>query len=294
MPKHKAGFVNIIGYPNVGKSTLMNALLGEKISIVTPKVQTTRHRILGIMTEKQYQIVFSDTPGILEPKYELQKSMLSYIEGSLEDADIILYLIEPADEPEKHNNYLKKISNLKIPFYLVINKIDLAKNQNNLEAVLDKWKKVINTDQIIPISALYDFNLKKILYEIIKSLPYHPPYYTDERITDKSERFIASEIIREKIFLKYRQEIPYSTEVLITSFKDEDILRITAEIFVNRKSQKPILIGKGGFALKEIGVNSRKDLEIFFDKQVYLELRVKVRENWRNKAIFLKQFGYIN
>ena len=292
MSAFKSGFVNIIGLPNAGKSTLINQLLGEKIAIVSPKVQTTRQRILGFINTDHYQIIFSDTPGILEPSYELQKFMMQEVNEALTDADIILYIADISDKTELHINYLEKIRSLSIPFYLLLNKIDLI-NQKVLIERIGQYQSLVSHEHIIPLSALHNFNVQSLLQEIIEKLPEHPPYFEDDILTDKSERFIASEIIREKIFLHYHQEIPYACEVAILSFKDEEsILRISAEIYVERKSQKPILIGKGGEALKEIGTEARLDMEKFFGKKIFLELHVKVRENWKSNPLFLKRMGF--
>lgn len=292
MGDFKSGFVNIFGYPNVGKSTLINALIGEEISIVTKKVQTTRQRLLGMITTKDFQIVLSDTPGILDPKYELQKAMVADIEGAFEDADIILYLTEIDDKLEKHLSYLEKIKKLQIPYYLLINKIDLGE-QNKLEQKITEWEAHVEKKQIVPLSALHKFNVIALLEEIKNNLPIHEAYYDDDILTDKSERYIASEMIRKQIFLNYEQEIPYSSEVVVTSFKEEEnIIYINADIYVSRRTQKPILIGKGGKMLKQVGTESRLEMEMFFNKKVYLELYVRIKENWRNKPNDLRRFGY--
>lgn len=289
---YKSGFVNIIGLPNAGKSTLLNALLGEKISIVTPKVQTTRHRIIGILTGKNYQIVFSDTPGILEPKYMLQEKMLNAVNEAIEDADILLYIIDINDDPQQHKSTISKLTTKETPTLLIMNKIDLVKEDELLNK-LDQFASTFPGANILPVSALHKFNLDKLMKYIVNHLPEHPPYFPEDQITDRSERFIASEIIREKVFAMYRQEIPYSTEIMITGFNEEEnLIKIYAEIVVNRKSQKPILIGKGGKALKATGTEARKELERFFNKKVFLELFVKVRENWRDTPTFLRSFGY--
>ncbi|MCJ0742123.1 GTPase Era [Pedobacter montanisoli] len=288
---HKAGFVSIIGKPNVGKSTLMNAIVGEKLSIITPKAQTTRHRILGIVNSEDYQIVFSDTPGIIKPKYELQDSMMSAVSLSLSDADLILFV---TDIHEKHdeNDVLEKIANSNIPLVVLINKIDTATQ----ELVAEKtafWQEKLNPLYIFAISALHQYNLEGLLPLILEHLPEHPAYYDKEDLTDRHLRFFASEIIREKIFLNYQKEIPYSTEVIITSFKEEDgLTRISAEIIVERDSQKNILIGKGGSALKKVGTEARKDIEKFIDQKIFLQLFVKVIPDWRSKKNYLKSFGY--
>lgn len=288
---HKAGFVSIVGKPNVGKSTLMNKLVGENLSIITAKAQTTRHRIMGILSGEDFQIVYSDTPGLLEPKYELHKSMMNYVKVSLEDADVVLLVVELG---EKYDEVaLQRIGNVKAPIILVINKIDRAKG-SQLEDKIEYWKKTFQAKTIIPVSALNGTNVDLLLKSIIELLPVHPAFYPKDDLTDKSERFFASEIIREKIFLNYEQEIPYSSEVGIESFKEEDkIIKVRAIIYVERDSQKGILIGKGGASLKKVGIEARKDLEAFFGKQVFLETHVKVADNWRKQKQRLKQFGYL-
>jgi len=288
---HKAGFVSIVGKPNVGKSSLMNKLVGENLSIITNKAQTTRHRIMGMLNGEDFQIVYSDTPGILEPKYELQKAMMSYVNVSLEDSDLILLVVE-LDQKYDEETFarLKKVNT---PILLLVNKIDLGKGS----AVEDKvlyWKTQLPGTEIITVSAKTGENLDKVLSTIKNMLPEHPAYYPKDEMTDRSERFFASEIIREKIFLNYEQEIPYSTEVSIESFKEEEkIIRIRAVLFVERDSQKGILIGKAGSSLKKVGSEARKDLEAFFGKQVFLETHVKVADNWRKEKDKLKRFGYI-
>lgn len=293
MGDFKSGFVNIFGYPNAGKSTLINALIGEDISIVTKKVQTTRQRLLGLLSTKEFQIVFSDTPGILEPKYELQKAMVADIEGAFEDADIIIYITEIDDNMDKHLPYLEKIKKLNVPYFVLINKIDLSE-QDKLEKKISEWEKYVEKKQIVPLSALHKFNIIALLEELKNKLPVHEAYYDHDILTDKSERYIASELIRKQIFLNYEQEIPYSTEVVVSSFKEEEkIIFINADIYVSRRSQKPILIGKGGKMLKEVGTESRKEMELFFNKKVFLELYVRIKENWRNKPDDLRRFGYM-
>ncbi len=288
---HKAGFVSIVGKPNVGKSSLMNKLVGENLSIITNKAQTTRHRIMGMLNGDDFQIVYSDTPGILEPKYELQKAMMSYVNVSLEDSDLILLVVE-LDQKYDEETFarLKKVNT---PILLLVNKVDLGKGS----AVEDKvtyWKTQLPGTEIITVSAKTGENLDKVLITIKNMLPEHPAYYPKDEMTDRSERFFASEIIREKIFLNYEQEIPYSTEVSIESFKEEDkIIRIRAILFIERDSQKGILIGKAGSSLKKVGTEARKDLEAFFGKQVFLETHVKVADNWRKEKDKLKRFGYI-
>lgn len=292
MKEFKAGFVNIVGFPNVGKSTLLNAFMKEKVSIVTPKAQTTRNRILGFLNTGDYQVIFSDTPGILEPRYELQRAMLFHVEEALEDADILIYMTEAGDSPEKHSEYVAKIRELKIPVFLVINKADEV-SQEKATSVYEYWRNEFQEDEIYLISALHDFNIDQLLNGILEKLPVHPPYFDEDILTDKSERFIASEIIREKIFLIYKQEVPYSTEVVVNSFKEsDDIIRISADIYVERESQKPILIGKRGSSIKRTGTLAREEMEKFFSKKIYLELFVKVKENWRNNRNMLKSLGY--
>lgn len=292
IPNHKSGFVNIIGKPNVGKSTLMNKLVGENISIITSKAQTTRHRILGMLNGEDFQIVYSDTPGLLKPQYELHKSMMQSVRLSIEDADVLLLMVEVFEEVDKKllDPILRKTEGKII---LLLNKTDLVKDPKELDEKTYLWKSYHNFDCIIPVSALEGTNLDLVFSEILKHLPVHPPYYPKGQLTDKPERFFASEIIREKIFQTYKQEIPYSTEVVITDFKeDETIIRMRAEIYVERNSQKGIIIGKQGASLKKIGIEARKDLEAFFDKQVYLEQYVKVEKDWRRKKNKLNQFGY--
>jgi GTP-binding protein Era len=289
--QHKAGFVSIIGKPNVGKSTLMNRLAGEKISIITPKAQTTRHRILGILNREDFQIVFSDTPGIIRPEYVLHKNMMQFVRASLEDSDIILFMAEinQGYNPEEIKSLFSKTT-AKIIF--ILNKTDQA-HKTEIERDLLSWKNIWNFDAMFSISALKGEGTEEIFEKIIELLPVHPPYFPKDQITDRPERFFASEIVREKIFLNYSREIPYSTEVVITDFReDESIIRMRAEIYVERESQKGILIGKGGEALKQVGIAARKDLELFFGKQVYLEQHVKVEKDWRKRKDKLARFGY--
>ncbi len=292
---HKAGFVALVGKPNSGKSTLMNTVLGEKLAIVTHKAQTTRHRIMGILNSEDYQIVFSDTPGIISPKYELHEKMMRFVEKSLEDADVIL-LVTSLDESHDEEDAIQKLKKVldkkKIPLIVILNKTDLV-NQEIIDTKITRWKEVLNPQEILPLSALEGFEVNDILEQILKYLPKHPAYYDKEMLTDRPERFFAAEIIREKIFLNYDQEVPYSTEVGVLEFKDTPkILRIHAEIHVERKSQKGILIGKDGSALKIIGTEARLDMEAFFGKKVFLQLYVRVSEDWRKKANKLNWFGY--
>ncbi len=289
---HKAGYVNIIGRPNVGKSTLMNAMVGEKLSIITSKAQTTRHRIHGILNAPDYQVVFSDTPGILDPNYKLQEAMLKAARSALVDADILIYLTEIGEKPDPENRIIQKVSRARVPVLLVINKIDLS-HQEEVEKCIKDWDQILPKAEKIPISALRNFNVDLIFKRILDHLPESPPYFSKEALTDKSERFFAGEMIREKILLYYKQEIPYAVEIEIESFKeDHKLIRISALIYVERESQKGILIGNQGKALKKVGRESRLDMESFFHKKVFLELRVKVKKDWRNNERFIKNFGY--
>ena len=292
LSNYKAGFVNILGKPNVGKSTLMNALLGERLSIMTPKVQTTRHRIFGILNVPEYQIVFSDTPGIIQPHYGMQKSMMHFVKETFEDADVFLYVAEIGDSPEKQPDEFAKMLLTGVPTMIVLNKTDKLKNEVVLGEVV-KWQAIAPEATILPASAKEKINLDVLLDFLIQHMPVCPPYFDKDALTDKSERFFVTEIIREKILMLYKEEIPYSCEVGINSFKDEpEIARISAEIYVNRKSQKPIIIGKGGEMIKKLGIESRLHIEEFLQKKVYLELHVKVLENWRDNEKVLKQLGY--
>jgi len=291
--KHRAGFVNIIGNPNVGKSTLMNALVGEKLSIITSKAQTTRHRIMGIVSGEDFQIVYSDTPGVIAPSYKLQESMMGFVNTALVDADIFLYLVEStaALKNEAISDRLKKTST---PVILVINKIDLS-NQEQVLEVMQYWQTEFPNAEIVPISALEKFNIQKVLDLIVEKLPESPAYYDKEEMSDKSERFFVSEIIREKILTNYQKEVPYSTEVEVETFKEEErLIRVQALIYVARQSQKGILIGHEGKMLKKVGTEARIDMEAFFGKKIFLELYVKVKKDWRDSESDLKNFGYIS
>ena len=295
---HKAGFVNIIGNPNAGKSTLMNALMGEKLSIVTPKAQTTRHRIMGILNGADYQIVYSDTPGVLDPKYKLHEGMMKFVGSALVDADLILLVIDLSDKKPMHEATLNKIKKSGIPVFVVLNKYDVVGNEG-ANAAFEHWSLEMPDAKIFPVSALHKLQIDLLLKQVIQVLPASPPYFPKDELSDKSLRFFASEIIREKIFLHYAKEIPYSTEVVVTSFKEEEskggpMVRITAEIIVERDSQKNILIGKGGAMLKKVGMEARKDIEKFLETKVFLETFVKVLPDWRSKKNYLKSFGYEN
>lgn len=291
---HKSGFVNIVGNPNVGKSTLMNDLVGERVSIITSKAQTTRHRIMGIVNTPEYQIVFSDTPGVLKPKYKLQESMLGFSQGALTDADILLYVTDVVEDPTKNQDFLDRVAKETIPVLLVINKIDLVKSQQELEEIVENWKKILPNAEVFPTSAKEGFNVGNLMARIVELLPEGEPYFGKDALTDKPARFFVTEIIREKILLNYDKEVPYSTEVIVEKFEEkENSIHIMAVIYVERDSQKGILIGKAGSKLKKVGIEARKDIETFFGKSVYLELFVKVEPNWRNRENKLKQFGYI-
>lgn len=288
---HKSGFVNIIGSPNVGKSTLMNALVGENLSIITPKAQTTRHRILGILNGDDYQVIFSDTPGVLKPHYKLHESMMKFVEGAFHDADIFLLVTEPSENAKEHLA-LEKLAKTKIPVIVLINKIDLS-DQQTIEKKIEEWQKQIPHSQVIPISAKHKFNLERIFDVIIANLPENEPFYSKEELTDKPEKFFIAEIIREKIFLHYQKEVPYCSEVVIETFtEEENITRIRAIIHVARNSQKGIIIGEGGKALKVVGTEARKSMEEFLQKKVFLELVVKVSKDWRDDPSQLDKFGY--
>lgn len=289
---HKSGFVNIIGNPNVGKSTLMNALVGERLSIITPKAQTTRHRIFGILNEPEYQIVFSDTPGVIQPAYKMQEQMMKFVSDAFEDADVFLYLVEPGDRVLKDQGFFEKLLKTKFPVLLIINKIDTT-NQELLENEVVYWNEALPNAEIIPISALKEANTAYLLERLIALIPQSPPYFAKDALTDKTERFFVSEIVREQILMNYKKEIPYSVEVDVEEFKEaEDIIRMRAVIYVARDSQKGIIIGHRGSMLKRVGVGARKQLEKFFAKKVHLETFVKVKKNWRDSDAQLKRFGY--
>lgn len=289
---HKAGFVNIIGNPNVGKSTLMNAFVGEKLSIITSKAQTTRHRIFGIVSGDDFQVVFSDTPGIIKPSYALQASMMDFVKSAFEDADILIYMVEIGEKELKDEVFFNRINKLDVPVLLLINKVDTS-DQNILEEQVAYWKEKVPRAEIFPISALRNFQTEVVFNRIIELLPESPAFFPKDQLTDKPERFFVNEIIREKILLHYKKEIPYSVEVETESFADsETIIHIRAVIMVERESQKGIIIGHKGEALKRVGVEARTDLEKFFGKQIHLELFVKVNKDWRSNARQLRRFGY--
>lgn len=289
---HKSGFVNIIGNPNVGKSTIMNNFVGEKLSIITSKAQTTRHRIMGIVNGEDYQIVYSDTPGILKPSYKLQETMMKFVGSAFVDADLIIYVTDVVEQIGKNHEYIEKLNNTEVPVFLLINKIDLS-SQPAVEKLVENWKEMLPKATIFPVSALTDFNLDVVKNAIIDALPEGPAYYPKDAMTDRSERFFVTEIIREKILLNYRQEIPYSVEVAVESFKEEeDIIKISSIIYVMRESQKGIIIGNKGAALKKVGTEARKDIEAFFGKKVFLKMFVKVSKDWRDDERSLQRFGY--
>jgi GTP-binding protein Era len=290
--EHKAGFVNIIGNPNVGKSTLMNALVGERLSIITSKAQTTRHRILGIVNGDDFQIVLSDTPGIIKPAYELQSSMMGFVKNAFEDADILIYMVEIGEKELKDEAFFNKIIHSKIPVLLLLNKIDKS-NQEQLEEQIALWKEKVPNAEIFPISALENFNVQTVFDRILALLPASPPYYPKDTLTDKPERFFVNETIREKILLNYDKEIPYAVEVETEEFLEEDnIIRIRTVIMVERDSQKGIIIGHKGAALKKVGMQAREDLEKFFGKKIHIETYVKVNKDWRSSEYQLRRFGY--
>jgi len=290
--QHKSGFVNIIGNPNVGKSTLMNRLVGERISIITSKAQTTRHRILGIVNTEDMQIVYSDTPGVLQPNYKLQQSMLNFSQSALNDADVLLYMTDTVEKYSKNEEFLQKVQQAECPVLLLINKIDLI-DQPALEKMVEQWHELLPHAEIIPLSALSNFNVDPIRKRVIELLPDSPPYFEKDALTDRPARFFVTEIIREKILLYYQQEIPYATEVIVELFDETvDKIHIKAVIIVERDTQKGIIIGHQGQALKKVGTMARKDLELFFEKKIFLEMFVKVEKDWRNRDNMLKAFGY--
>jgi len=291
---HKAGFVNIIGNPNVGKSTLMNAFVGERLSIITSKAQTTRHRILGIVNGEDFQVVLSDTPGIIKPAYQLQESMMDFVKSAFEDADVLLYIVELGENELKDEAFFKKITNANIPVLLLINKIDKG-NEELLAGSVDMWREKVPNAEVFAISALENFGVAEVFTRIIELLPESPPFYPKDQLTDKPERFFVNETIREKILIHYKKEIPYSVEIDTEEFfEDEDIIRMRSVIMVERETQKGIIIGHKGEAIKRVGVEARKDLQKFFGKQVHMELYVKVNKNWRNDSRQLRRFGYNN
>jgi GTP-binding protein Era len=290
--EHKAGYVNIIGNPNVGKSTLMNALIGQKLSIITHKAQTTRHRILGILNEKEYQIVFSDTPGVIKPAYKLQESMMNFVHSAFQDADVLIYMIEVGEKGLKDEKLFERLKTTSVPVLMLMNKIDLAE-QDFVAQEMERWSGELPNAQLLPISALNNFNIDKIKDKLVEMLPVSPPYYDKDAITDKSERFFIEEIIREKILKHYKKEIPYSVQIEVEEFfEEEEIIRIRAIIYVMRESQKGIIIGHKGMGLKRIGTEARRDIEKMLDKKVFLATPVKVKKNWRNDNNQLKKFGY--
>ena len=290
--EHKAGYVNIIGNPNVGKSTLMNALIGQKLSIITHKAQTTRHRILGILNEKEYQIVFSDTPGVIDPAYKLQENMMNFVYSAFQDADVLVYMIEVGEKGLKDQKLFERLKKTSVPILMLLNKIDLAE-QDFVEQEMQRWRTELPNAELLPISALNNFNIDVIRGKLVEMLPVSPPYYDKDAITDKSERFFIEEIIREKILKHYKKEIPYSVQIEVEEFfEEEDIIKIRAIIYVMRESQKGIIIGHKGMGLKRIGTEARRDIERMLDKKIFLATPVKVKKNWRNDNQQLKKFGY--
>lgn len=290
---HKSGFVNIIGNPNVGKSTIMNVLVGEKISVITSKAQTTRHRIMGIINSDDYQIVYSDTPGIIKPHYKMHEAMMGFVKNAIDDADIILYVTDVKETIDKNQEYIDRINRLDIPVILIINKVDLVGSNEELDNLTKTWEEMMPKAKIIPVSAIQNFNVVNVFNHIVDILPEAPPFFEKDALTDKPERFFVSEIIRGKIFINYKKEVPYSTEVVVETFKEEEkIIRIQAAIIVSRDSQKGIIIGKQGSMLKKTGSMARVTIEEFFGKKVYLELFVKVEKDWRDKDKLLREFGY--
>ena len=293
--KHRAGFVNIVGNPNVGKSTLSNRLVCERLSIITSKAQTTRHRIMGIVNGDDYQIVFSDTPGVLKPKFKLQESMLDFSTGALVDADILLYVTDVIESPTKNQDFLDKVAREQIPVLLVINKIDLLHGNDDLLQIIDRWKQLLPRAEVFPTSATENFNVDNLMSRIVELLPESPPYFGKDALTDRNSRFFVTEIIREKILLTYDKEVPYATQVIVEKFDEsETSIHIMAVIYVERDSQKGIIIGRQGVKLKHVGIDARKDIERFFEKKVFLQLYVKVERDWRNQENKLRAFGYID
>ncbi|MCX2744461.1 GTPase Era [Mangrovivirga sp. M17] len=291
---HKAGFVNIIGKPNVGKSTLMNALIGEKLSIITSKAQTTRHRIMGLLNGEDFQVVFSDTPGILKPQYELHKSMMGFVHTALEDADILLFVTDPFETLDDADQIIEKINNSDVPTFAVVNKTDLKKD-DQVAKQIEHLQKHLKADKFFTVSALNGENVALLFDAILEQLPEHPAYYPKDEMSDRPERFFVEEIVREKIFLNYKKEVPYSSEVVCTDFEEDDeIIRIYVEIYVERKTQRAIIIGHNGESIKKVGIQAREDLERFFGKKVYLESYVRVEPDWRKKQNKLNKFGYNN
>ena len=291
-PIHRSGFVNIVGNPNVGKSTLMNLLVGERVSIITAKAQTTRHRIMGIVNTPELQIVYSDTPGVLRPNYKLQESMLEFSESALGDADVLLYVTDTVETPDKNEFFLERVRGLQCPVLLIVNKVDLT-TQSGLEELVERWHHELPQAEIVPISALNNFNVLPLRRRIESLIPPSPPYFDKDALTDKPARFFVTEIIREKVLLYYQKEIPYSVEVVVESFKEEDErIHIQALIIVERDSQKGIIIGHKGAALKKVGMMARKDMERFFDKRIFLEIFVKVEKDWRSRDNMLRAYGY--
>lgn len=291
--EHRAGYVNIIGNPNVGKSTLMNALVGEKLSIITSKAQTTRHRILGILNGEDFQILFSDTPGIIKPAYGLQESMMDFVKSAFQDADILIYMVEMGEKELKDESFFEKIRGSKVPVLLLINKIDTVTAQDEIVGKIDYWKDKVPNAMVLPISAKEGFNVEVVFNKILELLPQSPAFYPKDQLTDKPERFFVNEIVREKILIHYKKEIPYAVEVVTEDFiEEEDIIKIRTVIFVERETQKGILIGHKGSMLKRVGTDARKDLQKFFDKHVHIELVVKIDKNWRSSDKQLKKYGY--
>ena len=291
--EHRAGYVNIIGNPNVGKSTLMNALVGERISIITSKAQTTRHRILGILNGDDFQVLFSDTPGIIKPAYGLQESMMDFVKSAFQDADILIYMVEVGEKELKDEAFFDKIRGAKVPVMLLINKIDTVTEQNGVVDKIDYWKEKVPNAMVLPISAKEGFNVDVVFSKILELLPVSPPFYPKDQLTDKPERFFVNEIVREKILIHYKKEVPYSVEVVTEEFfEEDDIIKIRTIIYVERESQKGIIIGHKGNMLKRVGTEARKDLQKFFDKHVHIELVVKIDKNWRSSTRQLKKYGY--